>query len=101
MTPRPFFPSSSHTDAGAGDSPRHRVLCAQRVLWRPELVTRSPRYREHTAGEETMEVQTESVSLNHNPDFFLTLSIQKSHSQIETNLQVGESDFCRGNESKV
>lgn len=55
-----FTASSSHADVGASDPPRHRVLCAQCALWRPEPAPRSPRYRKHITGEE---IQIHSVSL--------------------------------------
>lgn len=75
-----FIASSSHTDVGASDSPRHRVLCAQCALWRPEPATRSPRYREHTTGEEIQVSNRFSFSememLSYNPGLtFVALAV--------------------------
>lgn len=55
--PRPasLFSCSSHADAGAGDSPGNRILCAEHPLWGAEPAARGPRYREHTAGEGILE----------------------------------------------
>lgn len=46
----PFFSSSSQPDAGARVSPRHRLLRAERALWRPEPAAGRARYRERAAG---------------------------------------------------
>lgn len=56
-----FLSSSSHTDVGASHSLRHCVLCAQCPLWRPEPAARSPRHREHTAGEVVTEMTSQHI----------------------------------------